>query len=150
MAAQKNFQMFCASLKPLLQSDAGALAKLEQIQSDFIPVLQQKMEAMWASKLGLETYDSELFIGLLNLMVQTSVDYNLFFRELSYLPNEVEGLHKSFYRIPSAAIEDQWRVWQGKWKTLSKSEERGEALSTQMKKVNPKYTWREWLIVPAY
>jgi uncharacterized protein YdiU (UPF0061 family) len=47
-------------------------------------------------------------------------------------------------------IDDQWTGWLTTWR--NKINERGDLseVSKQMKRINPKYTWREWLIVPAY
>ncbi|MDN3684728.1 hypothetical protein QW180_18730 [Vibrio sinaloensis] len=36
------------------------------------------------------------------------------------------------------------------WRGLLNPEVDNKLISTQMKLVNPKYTWREWLVVPAY
>ncbi len=152
-AAQANFDMFCTALQPLLASQPAALEQLEQletIRSGFAAVMQEKMEAMWAAKLGLESYDAELLSQLLQLMVQTSVDYTMFFRELSNIPEDISALKKSFYHNPDAALENQWSQWLQSWKQRLKRDLSKELLSQEMKRVNPKYTWREWLVVPAY
>ncbi|HHD75315.1 MAG TPA: hypothetical protein ENK95_00660, partial [Campylobacterales bacterium] len=96
-AAERNFGMFCLALKPLLASDAEATEKLEKIQSDFPRVMQGTMIQMWASKLGLVKFDTALFNDMMKLMIETSVDYTIFFRELSNVPEEVAPLAKSFY-----------------------------------------------------
>jgi len=41
--------------------------------------MQEKMESMWANKLGLEKFNVELFEELINLMIDTKVDYTIFF-----------------------------------------------------------------------
>ncbi len=153
-AAQKNFEMFCSALQPLLSSNPEALEELETIRSGFSSVMQEKIERMWASKLGLDRFDAELFTQLLQLMVDTSVDYTIFFRELSNLPEDSSALQKSFYRESTDALTDslkaQWSQWLGSWRSRIRSDLTPQALSQQMKRVNPKYTWREWLVVPAY
>ena len=86
-------------------------------------------------------------------MMETSVDYTIFFRELSSLPTEIEPLTKSFYNDNmDKALMDRWSKWLKKWQEAIKttSLEESEALSKQMKSVNPKYTLREWFLVPAY
>lgn len=53
---------------------------------------------MWAAKLGLGTFHATLFSELVTLMVQTSVDYTMFFRELSMVPDDIGLLKKASTR----------------------------------------------------
>jgi uncharacterized protein YdiU (UPF0061 family) len=151
-AAQKNFHVFCMALHTLLKSDENAQTMLEQIEKDFYKVMQEKMTNMWARKLGLDTFDAALFRELETLMHQTTVDYTLFFRELSHIPENIQPLTKSFY--PDTTDDEtleRWSAWLEKWKTLiNTSKLSPDALSKKMKRTNPKYTLREWLLVPAY
>ena len=150
-AAGKNFQMFCTALQPLLAGNKNALNELDELRNDFSKVMQMEMQKMWASKLGLDTYDAALFRELAILMLHTSVDYTLFFRELSELPEDIDFLTKSFYQdvTHDDSLQKRWSLWLEKWKSLISSANK-EALSQQMKRVNPKYTLREWFLVPAY
>lgn len=150
LAAEKNFNMFCSALEPLLLSEPEALEKLDEICLAFSSVMEKKLENMWASKLGLDEFDSELFIQLMKLMVQTSVDYTMFFRELSTIPEHSSSLRKCFYKQPTDELEAQWNQWLQQWRALVKSSGNMAALSEKMKLINPKYSWREWLVVPAY
>jgi uncharacterized protein YdiU (UPF0061 family) len=154
VAAQRNFQMFCSALRPLLASHQDSLSQLDDIQNDFAKVMQNKMQTMWAAKLGLNTFDSVLFSELETLMEQTPVDYTLFFRELSTVPDDIGPLKKSFYKN-AEEMHKNWSQWLTKWKSLISSDNVAsprsrEELSRQMKLVNPKYTLREWFVVPAY
>jgi len=154
VAAQRNFQMFCTALRPLLVSHQDYLRQLDKIESGFSKVMQAEMEKMWAAKLGLGTFHSALFSELETLMVQTSVDYTIFFRELSTVPDDIGPLKKSFYKN-SKEIEKRWSEWFTKWKSLIgsanlDSTRSREELSSQMKLVNPKYSLREWFVAPAY
>jgi len=161
-AAERNFQMFCLALKPLLASDKDALDQLDEIQNGFPQVMHAKMMKMWASKLGLQTFDTSLFNELVTLMVETAVDYTIFFRELSTVPQDISALTKSFYgdSVLNEILMNRWSVWLEKWRSLIHttnpadinvtSSESREKLSKQMKHVNPKYTLREWFLVPAY
>jgi uncharacterized protein YdiU (UPF0061 family) len=153
-AAQRNFQMFCTALRPLLASHHNSLQQLEEIQVGFSKVMQTQMEKMWTAKLGLRMFHPELFNELTTLMVQTPVDYTIFFRELSTVPDDIVPLKKSFYKDPKG-MEKRWADWLTKWKlligsTIVDSPSSREALSMQMKLVNPKYSLREWFVVPAY
>jgi len=153
-AAGRNFNSFCTALAPLLASDQDSLDKLDAIKDGFSFVMQEQIQKMWASKLGLDTFDAALFKELVVLMLQTSVDYTILFRELSTIPEDIEPLKKSFYQeaITNESILTRWSQWLEKWKALidTTSPESREKLSQQMKAVNPKYTLREWFLVPAY
>jgi uncharacterized protein YdiU (UPF0061 family) len=85
-------------------------------------------------------------------MIKSHVDYTIFFRELSKIPTEVSDLSACFYAQLSEELELAWNQWLKSWRELlsSAGEKSLEDASRQMKQVNPKYTWREWLIVPAY
>ena len=159
VAAERNFGSFCSALKPLLNSHPEALQQLNDIEDGFAIEMQTEMEKMWAAKLGLGTYDAalfrELFKELFTLMIQTSVDYTIFFRELSAIPDNIDPLKKSFYSN-SNEMDERWSAWLTKWKAALKltssasSSQSNEELSKQMKLVNPKYMMREWFVVPAY
>jgi len=149
LAAGKNFDSFCSALVPLISQSPDALHELENIRSTFSNVVEEKMEIMWASKLGLDSFDADLYVELMQLMVKTKVDYTIFFRELSDIPNDISTLALSFYRNPSQELTEQWLIWFEKWK-LAIAHKDESALRQALKGVNPKYTWREWLVVPAY
>ncbi|MED5326387.1 MAG: protein adenylyltransferase SelO family protein, partial [Pseudomonadota bacterium] len=158
IAAQKNFDMFCRSLMPLIGGNSEQLSKLNEINDGFSGVMEHAMESMWATKLGIASYDHDLLIKLLQLMLRTGVDYNLFFRELSSMPEDMASLTKSFYYPPKAEVMTEWEAWLQTWRERIEkdAETQGDvtnaiaATAEHMRKANPKFTWREWLIVPAY
>jgi len=170
-AAQSNFDMFCLALRPLLAEHPDYLLALDEIQRGFSKVMHTQMKKMWALKLGLGTLNTAsheaLFIVLLSeletLMMQTPVDYTIFFRELSSIPGDIRPLKKSFYNHCAQdphckEMNKRWALWLAKWKTLlnrcndanATSPRSSEEISRQMKLINPKYILREWLIMPAY
>ena len=160
-AAKKNYEMFCKSLRVLLEGlnvDAeasnDALQALEVIEDNFSKNMEKRLNAMWAQKLGLAKYDTDLFVELITLMANTGVDYTIFFRELSRLPKELSDLDNSFYRQPPEDLLDRWNTWLANWQQAIKLSElndhQRDIISQNMQKVNPKYTWREWRVVPAY
>lgn len=161
-AAQRNFYMFCTALSPLLETHEKELEQLNEIRDNFSKVMQVKMMKMWASKLGLETFNPTLWNELVMLMIETSVDYTILFRELSNVPEDISVLTKSFYgdSVYDKKILKSWSEWLEKWKSLvndtnpkdinALTPESRENLSKHMKQVNPKYTLREWFLVPAY
>ena len=157
-AAERNFAMFCKALRPLLLSNPEALQQLDEIRNGFAQEMQDKMEKMWAAKLGLDEFDPTLFSELMMLMLQTQVDYIIFFRELSFIPDTIEPLKKSFYSNLNEEMDNRWSEWLIKWKSLitNRSDTNAvgvsllEDISEQMRRVNPKYSLREWLLAPAY
>lgn len=149
-AAETNYHMFWTAVRPLLSEDAAALEHFDQIRREFATVMQQHVQAMWASKLGLTEYPVTLFKTLMQLMTASEVDYTIFFRELSHIPNDISALKKSFYTETSQQTDEQWQAWLQDWRDLVSKEGDLTGIAAKMKQTNPKYTWREWLIVPAY
>jgi uncharacterized protein YdiU (UPF0061 family) len=161
VAAERNLHMFCTALRPLLMSHQDYLPQLDEINSGFSKMMQVQMEQMWANKLGLVTFNAALFSELETLMVETSVDYTLFFRQLSMIPDDITPLKKSFYKstlytTDPESMDQRWLAWLTKWKVLvatdnnNNSNRSSAEISKQMKLVNPKYSLQEWFVVPAY
>ncbi|HTN32743.1 MAG TPA: protein adenylyltransferase SelO family protein [Marinobacter sp.] len=159
VAAEANFHMFCVALRPLLAGHAHCLKQFNEIREGFTDVMLAEMEKMWAAKLGLSTFDRDLFRDLAGLMMQTPVDYTLFFRELSGIPENTDSLKKSFYNSPAYAADPEsfdkrWSAWLDQWRAqvgVDNSSARASAeVSNSMKRVNPKYCLRDWQVVPAY
>lgn len=150
-AAERNFHMFWTAVRPLLEAHPEALAKFDDIRKGFSAVMREKLENMWAAKLGLQTFNYDLFSELIALMAKTQVDYTVFFRELSKLPESVLCFEKSFYKELTDSLDQDWARWLETWRAQLDNEGRGlELVTEEMLAVNPKYTWREWLVAPAY
>ena len=166
VAAERNFHMFCTALQPLLTSltsQTDCLQQFDEIRSGFSAEMQTQLEQMWATKLGLGTFNAALFNELQTLMAQTPVDYTIFFRELSTLPDDIGPLKKSFYEAYEG-MDKRWSAWLAIWQSLvvsgsantSTSDANAfkprsrDQISRQMKLVNPKYILREWFLAPAY
>jgi uncharacterized protein YdiU (UPF0061 family) len=157
-AAEANFQMFWSALRPLLSDHPEALAQLDQIREGFAGAMSRELEAMWAGKLGLARYDAELVNDLLQLLVRSSADFTILFRQLSQLPaasdasvaEQLTALKKSFYRPSSEDLDGQWRDWLKRWGAAISAGGDAGATAAAMQRLNPAITWREWLVVPAY
>ncbi|MEL6900739.1 MAG: protein adenylyltransferase SelO family protein [Cyanobacteria bacterium J06606_4] len=153
-AAAANYHMFWQSVRPLLADNAEALEQFDQVRHGFAEAMQQQFQKTWAAKLGLTEFNLELFKKLMQLMTDSVVDYTIFFRELSHMPDDISTLKKSFYGKTSqqlnAQLDKQWKSWLNSWRDLVNKDGNIAEISAKMKQTNPKYAWREWLIVPAY
>ena len=149
-AAEANYQMFWAAIRLLLHGNPDALARLDQIREGFAGAMNGEIEAMWARKLGLIHYDAALVNELLELLVLSKADYTIFFRKLSAIPEQLSTLQESFYQPSSEALASQWQSWLQRWRNQITAGGDPQATAAAMQRTNPKYTWREWLIAPAY
>jgi len=149
-AAETNFHMFYKAIRQLVDEQPAAAEQLDDVRQGFSSVMQHEMEKMWDAKLGLDDHRPDVVLDLLRLMSNSDVDYAMFFRELSGVPEDMAGLRNSFYEPVSPELDEKWASWLKTWRALATQNKSVSALSTEMKQVNPKYVWREWLVVPAY
>tara|TARA_Y100001968_G_scaffold14139_1_gene11453 strand:+ start:5044 stop:6738 length:1695 start_codon:yes stop_codon:yes gene_type:complete len=150
IAAEANYHMFLESLRPLFIENEELLKSLDSIRDGFTNEMNQEIENMWAKKLGLKSYDESLVNELLQLMIISKVDYTIFFRKLSNLPDKLTEIKKSFYQASSEEIDAKWINWLQRWREIITKRGDYREISAAMKLINPKYTWREWLVAPAY
>jgi len=150
VAAEANYQMFWAAIRPLLEGNSEALERLDEIRDGFADAMQQELAAMWASKLGLGSTDPALVNELLELLVRSRADYTIFFRRLSEIPEQLSALKESFYMPSSQELDGQWERWLERWRAQIRSNGDLGTTAAAMKRVNPAITWREWLVAPAY
>ncbi len=157
-AAQRNFHMFWTAVRTWEGFDKAQLAELDEIREGFPDVMADRLGRMWASKLGLASHDPALMRRLFALMLKTGVDYTVFFRELSELPDDLEPLRASFYpagvgRVSPSVDEVEWSAWLNDWRTALRRDAGArteDSIAKEMKAVNPRFTLREWQLVPAY
>ncbi len=149
-AAEANYHMFWLSIRSLVMEDKNKLSKIDHIRESFSASMKSEIESMWAKKLGLETYNSLLFSELLQLMSISKIDYTIFFRELSCIPEEINDLKLSFYENIPYSLDLRWNQWLQEWRNSLLKNKSKKAASISMKKVNPKYTLREWFVAPSY
>ena len=150
VAAEANFHMFWKAIRLLITNDVAALEQLDKICDGFKQNINTTLQQMWADKLGLTHYNEALVNELFQLMVQTKVDFTIFFRELCKIPKDWSDLKTSFYASIPTDLEHQWQTWLQSWNELIEGSGDPNKIAEKMKRVNPKYTWREWLIAPAY
>ena len=150
VAAEANFHMFWKAIRLLIADDPAALEQLDKICDGFKQNINTTTQQMWADKLGLTHCNESLVNELFQLMVQTKVDFTIFFRELCKIPKDWSDLKTSFYTSIPTELEHQWQSWLKSWNELIEGSGDPNKIAEKMKRVNPKYTWREWLIAPAY
>ncbi len=150
IAAEANYHMFWTAVRPLLVEDTESLEFFDHVRHGFAEAMQKQLQRMWAAKLGLTEHNPQVFKKLMQLMTHSEVDYTIFFRELSHIPEDISALKKSFYVKTSQQLDEQWQSWLNSWRDLVVKDGNLVEISANMKQTNPKYTWREWLIVPAY
>ena len=87
---------------------------------------------------------------MLELLALSRADYTIFFRKLSDIPEQLSVLKESFYVPSSEQLDGQWTQWLQRLRERITARDDTQVTSAAMKRINPKYTWREWLIAPAY
>ena len=92
VAAEANFYMFWKAIRLLVTDDAVVLEQLDKVYSGFKEEINTSIQQMWAEKLGLTNYNDALVQELFPLMVETKVDFTIFFRELCQIPNDLSNL----------------------------------------------------------
>ena len=152
VAATANFYTFCGAVSHLIAEGTEAHDKFTQVREGFASALQQHVRTTWASKLGLKEFEDQLLVTLFHLMQSSKADFTLFFRELSKLPVDVAALAVSFSVELTAELQKKWVVWLDDWRSCLQQQwgDDLKSVAQQMQKTNPKYTWREWLVAPAY
>jgi uncharacterized protein YdiU (UPF0061 family) len=152
MAAEANFHMLWSALSLLIPEDEAVRNAFIRIRQDFQPLMTEAINQTWADKLGLRQAEPELADQLFELLESSKADFTIFFRELSNLPDTVTPLFASFADQPAADLAERWERWFSAWEAAIRAQHdgQGDGLSERMQAVNLTFTWREWLIAPAY
>jgi len=142
--AHWNLTALAQCFAPFVELDT-----LRELLQGFLPQYQAQYLALMRQRLGLvrqEENDAGLIQGLLQLMQQSAVDYNNFFRDLSEQSAEqaLKNLRNEFIDIKGF---DNWsRDYLKRCENHPSSEKQRQA---QMQKINPKYTLRNYLAQQA-
>tara|TARA_A100001035_G_C27506276_1_gene374281 strand:- start:223 stop:636 length:414 start_codon:yes stop_codon:yes gene_type:complete len=83
-------------------------------------------------------------------MVISKADYTILFRKLSFIPDNLDYLKDSFYLPINDELINRWEAWLKNWQSILQKEANIKVKIASMKSLNPVYTWREWMVVPAY
>lgn len=147
-AARRNFHQFREALK-VLCDDEPCRVELDDV--DF-PV-EAEVDRVWAAKLGFAAADDttrRLADRLLHdLMVHDGVDFTILFRQLGDVAERndsalaAEFLRPAFYEAHSMMRFWRWAAWLDDW--LCRAPD-----PVLMRRTNPKYVPREWMLAEAY
>ena len=106
----------------------------------------------------------------MNSTSSVSVDWTIFWRKLSDIPKEGSELRDAFYDNTTGEknanshdafvfAAEEWTKWLIQWFDVLEKDNLDhsssanldlEAISRKMKRVNPKYVPREWMLIKAY
>ena len=113
--------MFWKALRPLLADNTTAEAELDAVRDGFGDAMAEAINAMWASKLGLSTPAPELAQELLGLMLASKLDYTIFFRQLSEIPQH-RAAQSQLLRRQHGGARWQMESWLQRWRELLQSQ----------------------------
>jgi uncharacterized protein YdiU (UPF0061 family) len=170
VAAGRNFRQFTRSLEPLLDPDGQS--ELRRIAEGYTEVSEQVLGHMWARKLGFPK-DGAAFVGekatalwkrVEAMMALHPTDFTIFFRQLAEVPAAATEsdevllglLAPAFYSpLAEGNLREKWVGWLRAWLAeLAEAHERdgydAGAVVEQMRRANPKFIPREWMLAEAY
>ncbi|MGH1486314.1 MAG: protein adenylyltransferase SelO [Cellvibrionaceae bacterium] len=126
-------------------------ASIQQILKGYETILVSTFAQLMRNKLGLEnteTSDQILCSSLLSLMAQDKVDYTLFFRKLCEFKTQGEENNPILTELFSQ--KEKFKDWCDQYCARLKQEQSNDAeRQSRMKKVNPKYIARNYLLQRA-
>jgi serine/tyrosine/threonine adenylyltransferase len=138
-----NLSKFGETLVHLVDSQliTEELAKYQQIYND-------NYRKLMGQKLGLEIFDSEfkeLVSKLFQLLYKSQVDYSIFFRHLSDLPNTFPETLKRKFKEPQ--VIDSWISMYTK--LIEREDPDLNTRTEKMNSINPKFILRNYLLQTA-
>jgi len=156
-------------------TDAEMTAKLlEEFMTKAQVIFNQKTEEVFNLKFGLPAdadAGEDLWEALQGLLANTRTDWTLLWRQLSYVMRDMDDLDATNYEAMMTKLEGgeagsdaspfyepltsqqrkDWTNWIKEWREILKITKRpSEEVYEQMKKNNPKFVLREWILVDAY
>src|SRR6185436_17465524 len=141
--AQWNLARLAESLISLLDKK-----QLEGGLTVFADTFQDGWNGAIAAKLGLQEVTDELASGLFASLAAAETDLTIFFRNLSVEDPSIDALQPAFYTDRPA--DDPLVEWLRSYNAKLREEAVGpQERIAGMKKVNPKYVFRNYLAVQA-
>jgi uncharacterized protein YdiU (UPF0061 family) len=122
--------------------------QLESSLSLYADTFQEGWNRAIAAKLGLRTVPDALASGLFRALAAAETDFTLFFRNLSVEDPSIDVLKPAFYADRPA--DDPLPGWLALYRERLREESMAPRQRVeQMKRVNPKYVFRNYLAVQA-
>ncbi|WP_027375827.1 protein adenylyltransferase SelO [Kaistella palustris] len=150
--AQWNLWQLANALFPLIKDEKT----LENILNSFTDNFWQKHDRMMASKFGFDSVlrkDGEFFTLAQQMLEELKIDYTLFFTKLeSWTGNHDADSHFSdiFYETPSEENKAGFKTFLQTYRErLEKNSVSAEASAALMRKTNPKFILRNYLLFEA-
>jgi len=169
-AALANFHTLAQSLAPILgDGEKGNEAAEEAVQLMAGKIQRAAMD-VWRVKLGFPATPSgsvaaaRVWEKLEPLMLNAKADYTVFFRQLAAaveLPAEATDeellapFAEAFYSPLESSARDELLALLRQWRVALVEEVGGtdnamKGVAAELRRVNPKYVPREWMLVEAY
>ena len=140
--AHWNLYKLSLALSPIVNFDA-----MKEVLDSFGKVYTRFYTAEMRKKLGLyeaKSTDEALILDLLNLMQESrTVDYTLFFRNLSQLPQKRDEITQMFL------LADSIVAWLQRYEVRIKTEAADPKRSEKMLRTNPKYILKNYMLQEA-
>ena len=179
-AGLANYQVLVTSVFPVIaatrdvnEDEDKTVESINSIMAAAQVTFQQKLDEMFRMKMGLNAdsdVGDDLWETLQPLMRKSRVDWTLFWRQLTYVARDhadmetstmddyedvmktLEGTGNSspFYEELSPELRRQWLAWLEQWCISLDQSNLLKGAYDRMRKVNPKYVLREWMLVDAY
>lgn len=164
-ACAQNFYTFVDAVVPLFNDDPAYENECEKIKNSHLGVTMNKINKMWAAKLGFQNFTYEvgtLRDDLFKLMEKCEADYTLIWRQLSEIVKKIisedlmlDLIQNGFYKPLTDKNKREWITWINNWiSTLSATYMNQvppyQTISNNMKRMSPKFIPREWMLVSAY
>jgi uncharacterized protein YdiU (UPF0061 family) len=141
--AQWNLARLAESLVSLMDTK-----QLEGGLTLFADTFQEGWNRAIAAKLGLESVPDDLASGLFRALAAAETDFTIFFRNLAVEEPSIDALRPAFYS--DRPTDDPLAGWLQLYRKQLKEESAGpQERIAGMKKVNPKYVFRNYLAVQA-
>ncbi|CAJ1356813.1 unnamed protein product [Effrenium voratum] len=101
---------------------------------------------------------NELWKELEPLMRKSDIDYTIFWRQLANVIEHsdtvaetgLDHIKQAFYQDPPTEVAEEWTAWLQKWAEAVLAESDAKEVAARLRKVNPKYVPREWMLAEAY
>ena len=160
-AGLTNFSTLAKALTLVLPGRAGEAREATQ---EAALVMDAAVAGVWRAKLGLpdtgegRASASALWPELEGLLTRSRADWTIVWRQLAEVALLAEGddlvvpLRAAFYAPLADGSAEAWADFLQRWRAVLFAEDglRPEAAAERLRRENPKYVPREWMLVEAY